>query len=81
MRYTPFVSNYNCTLGLSNGLYFCTSGKSVAQVSLRWLLQKDVVPSVVIGAKNMAQLEDNLGAASGWELTQEQVSYKILYKY
>ncbi|KAI8483655.1 hypothetical protein Bbelb_385930 [Branchiostoma belcheri] len=49
-------------------------GKSVAQVSLRWLLQKDVVSSVIIGAKTLQQLEDNMGAAAGWELTQQQCS-------
>ncbi|KAI8489862.1 hypothetical protein Bbelb_324920 [Branchiostoma belcheri] len=48
-------------------------GKSVAQVSLRWLLQKDVVSSVIIGVKTLQQLEDNMGAAAGWELTQQQM--------
>ncbi|CAH1240532.1 KCNAB1 [Branchiostoma lanceolatum] len=48
-------------------------GKSVAQVSLRWLLQKDVVSSVIIGVKTLQQLEDNMGAADGWELTQQQM--------
>ena len=49
------------------------SGKSVAQVALRWLLQKEIVSSVIIGAKTVQQLEDNMGAASGWELSQTQV--------
>ena len=53
-------------------LYHFT-GKSVAQVALRWLLQKDNVPSVVIGAKTIKQLEDNIGAASGWKLTDDEV--------
>jgi aryl-alcohol dehydrogenase-like predicted oxidoreductase len=38
-------------------------GGSVAQVAIRWLLQKRSVASVVIGAKSVAQLDDNLGAA------------------
>ena len=46
----------------------------MAQVSLRWLLQKEVVPSVVIGAKTVAQLVDNMGAGSGWSLTQDEVN-------
>ena len=50
------------------------SGKSVAQVALRWLLQKSIVSSVVIGATKMHQLDDNMGAANGWELTEEEVS-------
>ena len=37
-------------------------GASVAQVALAWLLAKDVVTSVIIGAKRMDQLVDNLGA-------------------
>lgn len=36
---------------------------SVAQVALAWLLHKPVVTSVIIGARNLKQLEDNLGAA------------------
>ncbi|XP_046573745.1 1-deoxyxylulose-5-phosphate synthase YajO-like [Haliotis rubra] len=51
-----------------------THGKSMAQVSLRWLLQKDVVPSVIIGATTLAQLDDNLGAGSGWTLSAEEMA-------
>ena len=53
-------------------VYLCT-GKSVAQVALRWLLQKDVVSSVIIGARTLEQLDDNMGAANGWTLTEEEV--------
>ncbi|XP_060594702.1 1-deoxyxylulose-5-phosphate synthase YajO-like [Ruditapes philippinarum] len=49
-------------------------GKTVPQVSLRWLLQKDVVCSVIIGATSLKQLEDNMGASTGWELTDEEMS-------
>lgn len=34
-----------------------------AQVSLAWLLGKECVTSVIIGARSIEQLEDNLGAA------------------
>lgn len=37
-------------------------GVSVARVALAWLLAKPHVMSVVIGAKTLVQLEDNLGA-------------------
>ena len=47
--------------------------KSVAQVSLNWLLQRPTVSSVIIGARNEAQLKENLGAV-GWNLTSEQVA-------
>ena len=38
------------------------NGISVAQVALAWLLHQKAVTSVIIGAKRMDQLEDNLGA-------------------
>jgi aryl-alcohol dehydrogenase-like predicted oxidoreductase len=47
---------------------------SVAQVALAWVLAQPVVTSVIIGARKMSQLEDNLGAVelslSDEELTQ-----------
>jgi aryl-alcohol dehydrogenase-like predicted oxidoreductase len=49
------------------------TGKTVSQVSLNWLLQRPTVASVLIGARNEAQLRDNLGAV-GWNLTAEQVA-------
>ena len=49
------------------------SDKTEAQVALRWLLQKDVVPSIVIGARTLEQLDQNMAAANGWALTVEQV--------
>jgi aryl-alcohol dehydrogenase-like predicted oxidoreductase len=48
-------------------------GKSVAQVALRWVLQRPGVTSPIIGARSMAQLEDNLGA-SGWSLSEEHMA-------
>ncbi len=49
------------------------TGKTVAQVSLNWLLQRPTVASVIIGARDEAQLLDNLGAV-GWNLSPEQVA-------
>ena len=37
---------------------------TVAQVALAWLLHQNVVTSVIIGAKRLAQLEENLGAVA-----------------
>jgi aryl-alcohol dehydrogenase-like predicted oxidoreductase len=48
-------------------------GKSVPQVALNWLLQRPGVANVVIGARNEAQLEQNLGAV-GWNLSEAQVA-------
>jgi aryl-alcohol dehydrogenase-like predicted oxidoreductase len=49
------------------------AGGTVAQVAIRWLLQKRSVASVVIGAKSVAQLHDNLGAAK-LRLTEDQMA-------
>jgi aryl-alcohol dehydrogenase-like predicted oxidoreductase len=48
------------------------TGKTVPQIAINWLLQRPTVSSVIIGARNEAQLRDNLGAV-GWSLTAEQM--------
>src|ERR1700737_1908922 len=45
---------------------------SSARVSLAWLLSKSVVTSVIIGAKRLDQLQDNLGAVE-LTLTQDEL--------
>jgi aryl-alcohol dehydrogenase-like predicted oxidoreductase len=47
-------------------------GVSAAQVALNWLRAKEVVSSVLIGARTMQQLDENLAAAQ-WELTDEEL--------
>ncbi len=47
-------------------------GRSVAQVAVNWVTRKPGVDTVVIGARNEAQLRDNLAAAQ-WELSVEDV--------
>jgi aryl-alcohol dehydrogenase-like predicted oxidoreductase len=47
--------------------------KTVAQVAINWLLQRPTVATVIIGARNEEQLQQNLGAA-GWNLSAEQVA-------
>ena len=49
------------------------TGKTVAQVALNWLLQRPTVASVIIGARDEAQLRENLGAV-GWNLSAEHVA-------
>jgi aryl-alcohol dehydrogenase-like predicted oxidoreductase len=39
-------------------------GVSVAQVALAWLLHQRLVTSVIVGAKNIGQLDDNIAAAT-----------------
>ena len=47
-------------------------GTTVARVALAWLLHQPVVTSVIIGAKRVDQLEDNLGAVD-IKLTDEEL--------
>jgi aryl-alcohol dehydrogenase-like predicted oxidoreductase len=47
------------------------TGKTIAQISLNWLLGRPTVDSVIIGARNEEQLRQNL-AAEGWKLTAAQ---------
>ena len=49
------------------------TGKSIPQIALNWLLQRETISTVIIGARNEAQLIENLGAV-GWALTPEQVA-------
>ncbi|ANW05753.1 aldo/keto reductase [Bradyrhizobium icense] len=49
------------------------TGRSVPQVAIAWLLTRPSVSSVIIGARDEAQLRDNLGAV-GWSLTAEQIA-------
>ena len=47
-------------------------GCTVAQVALAWLLAKPAVSSVIVGAKRLDQLSDNLGAVE-IRLTPEDI--------
>ena len=49
------------------------TGKTVAQVALNWLLTRPTVANIVVGARDEAQLRQNLGAV-GWSLTADQVA-------
>jgi aryl-alcohol dehydrogenase-like predicted oxidoreductase len=49
------------------------TGRTVSQVALNWLLQRPTVASVIIGARDEAQLRENLGAV-GWSLSADQVA-------
>ena len=49
------------------------TGKTVPQIALNWLLHKPTVCSLIIGARNEEQLQQNLGAV-GWSLTDVQIN-------
>ncbi|HTJ52101.1 MAG TPA: aldo/keto reductase [Cyclobacteriaceae bacterium] len=48
------------------------TGKSIAQISLNWLLQRPTISNIIIGARNEEQLKQNLDAV-GWNLTLDQI--------
>lgn len=47
--------------------------RTVSEVALNWLLQRPTVSTLVIGARNEAQLRANLGAAD-FRLSEEQIA-------
>jgi aryl-alcohol dehydrogenase-like predicted oxidoreductase len=49
------------------------TGRTVPQVAIAWLLTRPSVSSVITGARNEAQLRDNLGAV-GWSLSPDQIT-------
>ena len=49
------------------------TGKTIPQIALNWLLQRPTVANVIIGARDEAQLVENIGAV-GWSLTPEQIA-------
>jgi aryl-alcohol dehydrogenase-like predicted oxidoreductase len=49
------------------------TGKTIPQIALNWLLCRPTVANVIIGARDEAQLVQNIGAV-GWRLTQAQIA-------
>jgi aryl-alcohol dehydrogenase-like predicted oxidoreductase len=49
------------------------TGKTLPQIAINWLLQRPTVSSVLIGARDEAQLQQNLGAL-GWQLNAAQMA-------
>ncbi|MFE2325195.1 aldo/keto reductase [Streptomyces sp. NPDC059385] len=49
------------------------TGRSIPQVAINWLLGRPTVSSVIIGARDEAQLRQNIGA-TGWTLSPEQTA-------
>ena len=47
----------------------------VARITLSWLLAKPVVTSVIIGAKRLDQLEENLAAVEV-QLTEDELKLR-----
>ncbi|MBZ0295430.1 MAG: aldo/keto reductase [Anaerolineae bacterium] len=49
------------------------TGKSPAQVALNWVNHRSGVTAPIIGARNLKQLQDNLGSV-GWSLSEEHMT-------
>jgi L-glyceraldehyde 3-phosphate reductase len=49
-------------------------GQSLAQLALQWVLRTPVVVSAIIGASSIEQLDHNLGAVDGPELTPDELA-------
>ena len=49
-------------------------GQTLAQMALRWVLRDDRVTTAIIGASSVAQLEANLAALDGPDLTAEELT-------
>jgi len=69
-KFLSNISRINKLVELSNSVE-----KKPSQVAIRWLLDQQAVASVILGARNKGQLDDNLGAVD-WTLSEE--SHTIL---
>ena len=49
-------------------------GQSLAQLAIQWVLRRPEVTSALIGASSVEQLQHNLAAANGPELTDEELA-------
>lgn len=49
-------------------------GQTLAQMALQWLLKDERVTSLLVGARTVGQLEDNLQALKGPEFSAEQIA-------
>jgi aryl-alcohol dehydrogenase-like predicted oxidoreductase len=53
-------------------------GKTPAQVALRWVLDHPLLTCVIPGIKKPEQIEENAGAATGWELARQDREWLAL---
>ena len=51
----------------------CERGESLAQMALAWVLRREEVTSVLVGASKPSQILDNLGAMNAAPFTQEEL--------
>jgi aryl-alcohol dehydrogenase-like predicted oxidoreductase len=68
-----WLTERNLRIARSVASFATEIGKTPAQVALNWVLHRPGVTSPIVGARNLAQLRDNLGAA-GWRLDAQHLS-------
>ena len=70
----PGTVDFDRVYRIVDKLAAIASGRGVtpAQAALNWVMNKPGVDTVIIGARDEAQLRDNLGAAA-WRLTAEEM--------
>jgi L-glyceraldehyde 3-phosphate reductase len=49
-------------------------GQTLAQMALAWILRRDCVTSVLIGASRLSQVDDNLGAVANTRFSEAELS-------
>ena len=49
------------------------TGKTVPQVAINWILSRPTIATVLVGARDEQQLEENLGAI-GWSLSPDAIA-------
>jgi aryl-alcohol dehydrogenase-like predicted oxidoreductase len=73
MEYAPPVENeYLFTVIDAMEEISKETGKTIPQIAINWLLQRPTVSTVILGARNIEQLKDNLGSI-GWSLNGSQM--------
>lgn len=86
-RYEGFDKPRNWTILEAVRAVAAEHGSTPAAVSLAWLLRKETVTSVIFGARDLAQLDDNLAAAKlqltdgDMQRLDEASSFDIGYPY
>jgi aryl-alcohol dehydrogenase-like predicted oxidoreductase len=67
------LSEHNLQVAQAVAAVAAEIGRSPAQVALNWVLHRPGVTAPILGARTVAQLEDNLGS-EGWALEAAQVT-------
>jgi aryl-alcohol dehydrogenase-like predicted oxidoreductase len=62
-----------CVIDVVSEIARSREGVSASQVALNWIARKAGVSSIIIGARNTAQLNDNLAAAT-WSLNDAEIA-------